>query len=204
MGPEQHDSDRVRLVGGSGRLGSHHRDRGKGRDLAAGGIGVRQTPGAAVGETDPSGRGGHESGHPARSNSPPISKRHSRLILPKSSSWFCTCQNSIPTRALSNLQGKLPKFLPHPPTAAEHSYAVLKSAFFPKGFGRARLVLTPGMGSPAQAPQSSDGWPPPLLCRPRVIGVNVPFGHCPLGSYRPGLTSRWVVPSSVNWLVTRV
>jgi len=66
--------------------------------------------------------------------------------------------------------------------------------FSPKGFGRAWPDLTPGLGSPTQASQSSDGWPPPLLCRPRVIGVNVPFGHCPLGSYCPGLTSRWVVP----------
>ena len=162
--PGRHDSDRVRPVGVPGRLGSHHRNRGKGRDLAAGDFIVRRPPGAANGETYSKGRGSHESGHPARSNSPPISKRHSRLILPKSSSWFCTCQKSIPTRALSNSQGKLPKFLPHPPTAAEHSYAVCQVMAFPhkgsdgwsppaalvlpKGFGRARPGLTPGMGSP--------------------------------------------------------
>jgi len=217
-GQRLHDSERARLVGGSARLGCHPRGRCKGHEHASGGMEVMQAPGASLDETQPHGNGAHESGHPARLNSRSILKRHSRLKLPKSSSGSVPCQSKAPTRALS-IREKAAKFLPHPPTAAENSYCRSQVSLSrsgsdgwspppayvsPKGFGRAWPDLTPGLGSPTQASQSSDGWPPPLLCRPRVIGVNVPFGHCPLGFYRPGLTSRWVVPPSVNWLVTRV
>jgi len=213
------DSERTRLVGGSARLGCHLRGRCKGRDHAAGGMEVMQAPGASLDETQLHGSGAHESGHPARLNSRSILKRHSRLKLPKSSSGSVPCQSKAPTRALS-IREKAAKISAPPTHRSRTQLCRSQVGFFsrsgsdgwspspayvpPKGFGRAWPDLTPGMGSPTQASQSSDGWPPPLLCRPRVIGVNVPFGHCPLGSYRPGLTSRWVVPSSVNWLVTRV
>ena len=46
-GPELRDSERTRLVGGSTRLGCHHRDRCKGCYPVAGGIEVTQAPRAA-------------------------------------------------------------------------------------------------------------------------------------------------------------
>ena len=158
------DSERTRLVGGSARLGCHLRGRCKGRDHAAGGMEVMQAPGASIDETQLHGSGAHESGHPARLNSRSILKRHSRLKLPKSSSGSVPCQSKAPTRALS-IREKAAKFLPHPPTAAEHSYAVLKSVFSltqARTVGHRRLPMFPRKGSDGPGPTLPQGWVVPL------------------------------------------
>ena len=125
------DSERTRLVGGPARLGSHHRDRCKSRDHVAGGIEVMQAPGAALDETEFRWSGGHESGHLAQPNSQSILKRHSRLKLHKSSSGFCAWPNQNSDTSIVDSRESCQKFLPHPPTAAEHSYAVIKSSSCP-------------------------------------------------------------------------
>ena len=158
-GQRLHDSEQARLVGGPGRLGCHLRGRCQGRDHAAGGMEVMQTPGAALGSRV------HESGHPAQLNSQSILKRHSRLKLPKSSSGSVPCQSKL-RHEHCRFARKLPKFLPHPPTAAEHSYAVSQVKFMSRtgsdGWSPSPAYGFPRKGSDGPGPALPQGWVVPL------------------------------------------